>query len=98
MIQSQVGGSSSGNGFYNSAKGSSVGDRFTNTSSRVNVDPMKDSTINYVKTFSRGIGPLNDDRLKVIAQNFMRLYGTDREITDNGLKNIQREAHLNQQF
>lgn len=77
MIQSQIGGSSA-SGFYNSAKGSTVGDRFTGTTSRANVDPMKESTINYMKSIYRGIGNLSEDRLKVISQNFMRLYGTDR--------------------
>lgn len=93
MIQSQIGGST--NGFYNTSKGSTVTDRFVSSSSRVNIDPMKESTINYMKSIYRGIPSLNDDRLKVISQNFMRLYGTDREITENGLKNIQREAHSN---
>lgn len=43
-----------------------------------------------MKSIYRGIPSLSEDRLKVISQNFMRLYGTDREITENGLKNIQR--------
>ncbi len=88
MIQSQIG--SSTNAFYSNAKGSTVTDRFAGSASRVNVDPMKESTINYMKSIYRGIPSLSEDRLRNISQNFMRLYGTDREITENGLKNIQR--------
>ena len=76
MIQSQVGSSSTNNAFY-SVKNNSINDNF-GSSSRISIDPMKESTINYIKTFSRGMGALSEDRLKAISQNFLRLYGTDR--------------------
>jgi hypothetical protein len=92
MIQSQVVNNSSyGNAFYNGLKSSNVGGNFNSfadrfgkstvsgmSTSRVGVDPMKESTINYMKSIYRGIPSLPEDRLRVISQNFMRLYGTDR--------------------
>lgn len=57
MIQSQVGSSSTNNAFY-SVKNSTVNDKI-GSSSRINIDPMKDSTIAYIKTFSRGMGALS---------------------------------------
>jgi|JI7StandDraft_1071085.scaffolds.fasta_scaffold449487_1 hypothetical protein len=97
MIQSQVVNNGSGNGFYSTGRSSNVGGNFNNfgdrfgvsvvsggsgvTGSRVGIDPMKESTINYMKSIYRGIPSLSEDRLRNISQNFMRLYGTDREIT-----------------
>lgn len=56
-------------------------------------NPMADSTINYMRSIYRGIPGLSEDRLRYIAENFMKMYGTGREITVNGVRNIQKEAN-----
>ena len=79
MIQSQVMNNSSSSAFSSST----VTDRFGPTSnSNRSIDPMKESTMNYVrnayKAFGNNLGNLPEDRLKYISENFLRLYGTDR--------------------
>lgn len=69
MIQSQViNNSGSGNGFFKSSTTSTVLDRFTPPTNRV-IDPMKESTMNYVRQFSRGFTMENlpENRLKYIS-------------------------------
>lgn len=68
MIQSQVMNKSSINGFSTSA----VSDRFPPiSSSNRNIDPMKESTMNYVRNAYRAFGNnldnLPEDRLKYIS-------------------------------
>ena len=53
-------------------------------------DPMKESTMSYIRSISRNIPNISEERLRTISDNFMRLYGTDRTITQNGVKNIQK--------
>lgn len=69
MIQSQIGGtgystgsssSVNNNAFYSVKNNSNVSDRFMGTSSRVNVDPMKDSTMIYVRNVYKNFGNLPD--------------------------------------
>ena len=89
MIQSQVvpGFSSSGysqtkSGFgpsFSNVNGS-VGGRFGSTElarSKVN-DPMKESTMSYMRSIYRGTPNISEERLRQISDNFLRLYGTDR--------------------
>ena len=56
-------------------------------------NPMNESTISYMRNIYRGIPSLSEERLRQISGNFMKLYGTQNEITTNGVKNIQNEAY-----
>ena len=96
MIQSQVVNNSPFSATHNSTM---HGSRFGGMggSSRV-IDPMKESTMSYIRSISRGIPNISEERLKQITDNFIRLYGTDRQLTENGVKNIQRDAHENDNF
>jgi hypothetical protein len=64
--------SNAGNGFFTSATSSTVVDRFApnyNRNMDRSIDPMKESTINYVKQFSRPLNMENlpEDRLRQIS-------------------------------
>lgn len=56
-------------------------------------NPMNESTINYMRSIYRGIPNLTEDRLRQISDNFIKLYGTNSEITVNGVRNIQKDAN-----
>ena len=59
---------------------SSVGGRFgANDLGRSKaVDPMKESTMSYMRSIYRGTPNISEERLRQISDNFLRLYGTDR--------------------
>jgi hypothetical protein len=54
---------------------------------------QKDSTMFESTIRSRGLGNLNEDRLRAIAKEFTRLYGSNGEIVVGGASRIQREAY-----
>ena len=61
-------------------QGSMVG-RFgasNNVGASRSIDPMKESTMSYMRAINRGINGLSEERLREISENFLRLYGTDR--------------------
>ena len=74
MIQSQVSNKDQTN-FNSNVNGFSMSSISNN---RTAIDPMKQSTMNYVRNVYRGLGNLPQERIKTISQNFIRLYGTNR--------------------
>lgn len=49
--------------------------------------------MSYVRAIYKIIPNLGEDRIRQISENFIRLYGTNKEITTNGVKNIYRSAY-----
>ena len=49
--------------------------------------------MSYVRAVYKITPNLSEDRIRQIADNFMKLYGTGNEITTNGVKNIHRSAY-----
>ena len=79
-------------GGYNSNSGFANNQYSTVRSSKV-VDPMKESTMSYARAVYKITPNLSQDRIRQIAENFLKLYGTSSEITTNGVKNIHRSAY-----